>query len=260
MTIRSVCRALTVATLTCGVTAMGPIARAQDHDADDHVSNTTPKSSHHKDKDDYIDASSPKYMKHQHHDADDHQARSESDHVTLVGCFLRTTNKDHDADNVRYILANVTRGPATTVADQNCTNNGTGQLLKLKHVDDVGLNKLASGRWVELYGELGRPRDADDERGFEVDSFREVPLTPPRAALVIPVPAPPAPAVETPAPQEQAVTESPKPEATTGETPVVKKLPKTASELPLIALLGLFVLSGGLLLGVLDRRRVFGRR
>jgi hypothetical protein len=256
MTIRSVCRALTVATLTCGVTAMGPIARAQDHDADDHVSNTTPKSSHHQDKDDYIDASSPKYMKHQHHDADDEQARSEGDHVTLVGCFLRTTDKD--GDHVRYILANVTRGQATTVADQNCANEGKGQLLKLKHVDDVGLNKLASGRWVELYGELGRPRDADDERGFEVDSFREVPLTPPRAALIIP--APPAPVVETPAPQEQAVTESPKPEATTGETPVMKKLPKTASELPLIGLLGLFAVSGALLLGVLDRRRVFGRQ
>jgi LPXTG-motif cell wall-anchored protein len=50
-------------------------------------------------------------------------------------------------------------------------------------------------------------------------------------------------------------TPAPEPVATAGtETP--KKLPKTASPLPLIAMLGLFALSGGLVLGLVDRRRV----
>jgi LPXTG-motif cell wall-anchored protein len=103
--------------------------------------------------------------------------------------------------------------------------------------------------------------DADDPRKFEVKSFREVPLTPPAPSIAILIPPAPAPqaAVETPPAQKQAVTESPKPMATTGETPYEKKLPKTASELPSIALLGFFALSGGLVLGLVDRQKAFKR-
>jgi LPXTG-motif cell wall-anchored protein len=56
--------------------------------------------------------------------------------------------------------------------------------------------------------------------------------------------------VETPAEQ---------PVATAGVETPVKKLPKTASELPLIALLGLFALSGGVVLRLVDRRQALGR-
>jgi LPXTG-motif cell wall-anchored protein len=229
MTIRHVCRALTVAALTCGVSAIGAVARAHDHDP-------------------YIAKTSPKAVKatkatHEHHDSDDNK------NVILVGCFIRVT--DSDGDHLkRYVLANATPGPATTVADQNCADQGSAQLIRLRDVDDVGLDQIASGRWVEVSGELGKPRDADDMRKFELKSFREVPQTP-RVALFMPIPAP---AVETPAPEPQAHVETPEPIATTGvDTP--KKLPKTASELPLVALLGLFTLSGGLVLGLVDRRR-----
>jgi hypothetical protein len=227
MTIRYVCRALTVAALTCGVSAIGAVARAHDHH-DPYISKTSPKP-----------VKAPKAT-HQHHD----------DNVTLVGCFIRIT--DSDGDRVKhYVLANAMPGPATTVADQNCADQGSAQLIRLTDVDDVGLDQIASGRWVETTGELGKPRDADDMRKFEVKSFREVPQTP-RVAVFMPIPKAP-PAVETPAPEPQARVETPEPIATTGVEPA-KKLPK--SGLPLVALLGLFALSGGLVLGLVDRRRV----
>jgi len=244
MTIRYVSRALTVAALMCGVSAIGLVAGAHDHDP--YIAKTSPKP---------VKVKAPKAT-HEHHDNDDNK------NVILVGCFIRVT--DSDGDHLkRYILANATQGPATTVADQNCADQGGAQLIRLRHVDDVGLDQIASGRWIEASGELGKPRDADDMRKFEVKTFREVPQTPRVAVMMIPAPAappPPPPAVETPAPEPQASApvETPQPIGTSGiETP--KELPKTASELPLVALLGLFALSGGLVLGVVDRRRVFGR-
>jgi hypothetical protein len=275
MTRRSVCRALTAAALTCGVAATAPVVRAHDHQKggssprDPYIAQTSPEAIHDQDekavsgsspRDPYIAETSPKkvheHVQHVHVTSPKVAKQHESKYATLVGCFIRTT--DSDGDHATYTLADAVPGPATTVADQNCVASGTGQLLKLKHADDVGINQLASGRWVEVYGELGHPRDADDMRKFELKSFREVPLTPqPRIAILM-VPQP-APAVETPPAQEQAVTESPKPIATAGETPMEKKLPKTASELPLVALLGLFAISGGLALSALNRSRVFGR-
>jgi hypothetical protein len=233
MTIRYVCRTLTVAALTCGVSAIGAVAgpamRAHDHDHDPYIAKTSPKP----------------VKAHEHHDNDDNQ------NVTLVGCFIRVT--DSDGDHLkRYVLANATPGPATTVADQNCADQGSAQLIRLTDVDDVGLDQIASGRWVEISGELGKPRDADDMRKFELKSFREVPQTP-RVAIMM-IPAPPTVAYETPAPEPVVETPAPEPVATAGtETP--KKLPHTASPLPLIAMLGLFALSGGLALGLVDRRR-----
>jgi len=282
MTRRSVCRVLTVTALTCGVAATAPgVLRAHDHDHDsspqaiqqsspEAVQQSSPEAieqapkavSGSSPRDPYIAETSPKkvheHVQHVHVTSPKVMKQHESKYATLVGCFIRTT--DSDGDHATYTLADAVPGPATTVADQNCVASGTGQVLKLKHADDVGINQLASGRWVEVYGELGHPKDADDMRKFELRSFREVPLTPqPRIAiLMIPQPAPQAKA-ETPPEQEQAVTESPKPIATAGETPMEKKLPKTASELPLVGLLGLFAISGGLALSALNRGRVFGR-
>ena len=251
MTRRSVCRALTVTALTCGVAATAPgVVRAHDHD-DDFIHVTSPKYIKHTEvkqveETPKVEHTTPKVEKSHH--------VKESKYVTLVGCFIRTT--DSDGDHATYTLADAVPGPATTVADQNCAASGTGQLLKLKDADDVGLTQLASGRWIEVYGELGRPRDADDMRKFELRSFREVPLTPrPRIAILMV----PQPRGETPPAQEQAVTESPKPIATAGVETPREKLPKTASEMPLIGLLGLFAISGGLALSALNRRRAFGR-
>lgn len=299
MKIRHVFGVLTVTAITCGMTAGVSIVRAQDHH-DPFLANTSPEAVQqsspeavqqsspeaiqqsspeavqpvaveqtsprvetvNKDtpRDPYILKTSPKapHVKKVKQEKEAYTGLPKG-HITIVGCFYRDV--DSDGDHARYMLADAVMGPATAVADQNCTPSGGGQLIRLKDADDVGLTQVASNRWVELYGEMGSPKDADDARKFEVKSFREVPLAQrPRIAIIIP-PAPPAPqaAVETPPALEQAVTESPKPMATTGETPYERKLPKTASELPLIALLGLFALAGGLVLGLIDRQKVLGR-
>jgi hypothetical protein len=183
----------------------------------------------------------------------------EKGHVTLVGCFVRMQDPT-DTDDMRFMLADAKAGPATTVPDPNCTATG-GSFLRLTHVDKHNLNAVPSGRWVEIYGELGKIRDADDLRKFEVDSFREVPVER-RVAVYIPIPAPPVAAVETPAPEPEAKVETPQPEpvATSGtDYKIVKKLPHTASPLPLIALIGFFAFTGGLVLRLFERRRALER-
>jgi hypothetical protein len=254
---RPVFRALTVAAMTCGMTAGTSVLRAQKNH-DPYVASTSPKAIEQivvktSPKDPYIAKTSPKPQKVSHHKADYGLPKG---HITIVGCFIREV--DSDGDHAHYLLADAVMGPATTVADQSCASTGAGQLIRLKDADDVGLTQVASNRWVELFGEMGRPRDADDQRKFEVKSFREVPLTPtPRVAVVMPTPEPPKVAYETPAPEP--VVETPEPVATTGVETPARKLPHTASPLPLIALLGLFALSGGVALGLVDRRQVLGR-
>ena len=262
MKIRDVCRALTVAAMTFGVISGASVMRAQDRH-DPFIADTSPKPVEQTSPqaiepvvaetspvDPYIAETSPKPPKVEHHKDDYGLPKG---HITIVGCFYREV--DSDGDHARYMLADAHMGPATTVANQNCTPTGSGQLIRLKDVDDSGLNQVASNRWVEIFGEMGRPRDADDQRKFEVESFREVPQTPaPRVTFIVPAPAPQA-AVETPAPEPPGVTESPKPIATTGVT----KLPKTGSELPLIALLGLFALAGGVVFGFVERRHSVDR-
>jgi len=290
MKIRFVFRALTVAAMTGGLAAGTSVLWAQDHH-DPYVAGTSPKAVEqtspqpveviqqtspqavqqtspqavdqtspepvvnavgHSLPDPYIAATSPKAPKVSHHKSDFGLPKG---HITIVGCFYR--DFDSDGDSAHYLLADAKMGPATTVDSQDCVPTGNTQMIKLKDVDDAGLNQIPSNRWVEIFGEMGRPRDSDDQRKFEVESFREIPLTPRAAALIIPIPAPPV-AQETPAPE---VVETPAPEqpvATAGvETP--EKLPKTASEMPLIALIGLFALSGGVVLGFVDRRKAIGR-
>jgi hypothetical protein len=180
-------------------------------------------------------------------------------HVTLVGCFLRMADPN-DPDDERYVLANAKLGPATSVPNPNCTAMGSEPILRLSEVHEHNLDQVSTGRWMEINGELGKMRDADDLRKFEVKSFRAVPVTPPPVVLFVPIPEAPKAAVETPQPEQHV--ETPEPVATAGiETPTEKpkKLPKTASPLPLIAMLGLFAVTGGLVLGLFDRRRALGR-
>src|SRR5262245_49960804 len=140
---RFMCRALTVALLTCGAAAFAAGARAQD-------ASSLPKG-----------------------------------HVTLVGCYVLMTDPT-DPDDARYMLANARLGPATSVSDPNCTATGSDPLLKLSEVHKHGLDLVSPGRWMEISGELGKMRDADDLRKFEVKSFREVPVTP-SVAIMIPI-------------------------------------------------------------------------
>jgi LPXTG-motif cell wall-anchored protein len=276
MKIRFVYRALTVAAMTSGLAVGTSVLWAQDHH-DPFVADTSPKpveaveqtspqpveaiqqtspepvvkAVHETPRDPYIAETSPKPQKVSHHKPDFGMPKG---HITIVGCFYR--DLDSDGDHAKYLLANAKMGPATTVSNQDCVPTGDAQIIRLKDADDAGLNQVPSNRWVEIFGEMGKPKDADDQRRFEVESFREVPLAPRAAVMILPIPQAPKVAVETPAPEP--TVETPEPVATAGvETP--KELPKTASNLPLIALLGLFALSGGVVIGLVDRRQTLGR-
>src|SRR5262249_3171321 len=107
------------------------------------------------------------------------------------------------------------------------------------------------GRWVEISGKLEGGHKGPELR---VKSFRQVPVVITRTVETTrtieapPAPAPPvavAPEAPTPLPEE-------KPAATTGTVP--KKLPHTASPLPLIGLTSLMSLAGGLGLRLFRRR------
>jgi len=258
---RFVCRALSVAALTCGLTAGGSIVRAHDHDQDQdkhqrdpYVAETSPKpvKAHDEDKhqrDPYIAETSPKPVKAPKHE----DFGMPKGHITIVGCFYRET--DADGDHAKYLLADAKMGPATPVANQSCSPTGSAQLIRLREVDDVGLNQVANGRWVELYGEMGGPKDADDQRKFEVKSFKMVPLAPPPSVAIVIPRVVETPREETPHPEPAGVTETPVPTAGIETPNEPKKLPKTGSELPLVAMLGLFALSGGVVLGLVDRRQ-----
>src|SRR5262245_50568349 len=106
---------------------------------------------------------------------------------------------------------------------------------------------------------MGKARDADDQRKFEVESFRLVPLAPPPPIAYMPPPVVETPREETPHPEPAGVTETPVPTAGIETPNEPKKLPKTGSELPLVALLGLCALGGGVVLGIVDRRRKIAR-
>jgi len=170
--------------------------------------------------------------------------------VTLVGCLLN--EGEHD----RYILANTTVGPATSVPEASCSATGTGETIKLERMKKHHLNVVNVGQWVEVSGKLEK-----NQQEMHVKSVRAVPVVVPRAAEVLPIPeaprtmpAQPAPMVETPAPT------APPPIATTGvvEEKKARRLPKTASQLPLIEFVGLLALPGGLAL-LVDGRRNIGR-
>src|SRR5262245_37672742 len=128
---RFVCRALSVAALTCGMTTGASIVRADDND-DQHK------------RDPYIAETSPKPVKAPKHE----DFGLPKGRITIVGCFYRET--DSDGDHVhRYLLSDAKMGPATPVANQNCSPSGSGQLIRLREVDDAGIEQVVNDGGVE---------------------------------------------------------------------------------------------------------------
>jgi LPXTG-motif cell wall-anchored protein len=89
-----------------------------------------------------------------------------------------------------------------------------------------------------------------------VKSFSLVPVViPPKAAEVIIQQAPPT--VEAPAPAPQIAEAAPAPEPQPVPTSGVRKrLPKTATSVPLFGLIGLLSIGGGFALQLFNRRKV----
>jgi hypothetical protein len=155
--------------------------------------------------------------------------------VTAVGCFVRGGE-----DNEDYLLAHPKQGPVNSVQEETCTASGSADALKLDNTKKSGMNDSMLGHWIEINGRLEKESsdDPDNLRELDVLSFRILPIVPRRAAA-----APPAPAYQPAAPVlEQPIARAP-------EAPVVGtsgELPKTASPMPFVGLIGALFLAGGL--------------
>jgi LPXTG-motif cell wall-anchored protein len=172
----------------------------------------------------------------------------ESALVTAVGC-LQLGGKHQD----KYVLTDQTAGPATNVPEATCTPTSSAPAFRVKHDKNLGINESMLGKWIEISGRLEKEEsdDPDNLREFYARSFRMVPVLP-RTQITVIEPRPeatPPPAAQQAAVAPQAPAAEPAPEApvgTSGEAAAEKKLPRTASELPAITLIGLLSLAGSL--------------
>jgi hypothetical protein len=173
--------------------------------------------------------------------------------ATLVGCLQLQSTEEGNTKHEKYLLVQPTMGPATTVPEATCSPTGNEPMLKLEHIRKRHLDVVNVGQWIEVTGKLEKAKH-HSTREFSVSDVRAVPVAPPRIAEARPMPAPPeppaaaappiaAPPVAAPAP------EAPAPVATTG------RMPRTASPLPLTALIGFLALSVGFALRLVGRRQ-----
>jgi len=164
--------------------------------------------------------------------------------VTVAGC-LQLRDADHKD---QYILANPVPGPVDSVPDGRCSATIDERAFDLDKTHKSGMNESLLGHWVEINGRLEKETHArvDNLRELSALSFRVVPVVPPQVEVAVVEPIAPPEIQQTPAPR--AETRSETPVATTGTLP--ETLPKTASPLSGIGLLGLFTLAGGFALRV----------
>jgi hypothetical protein len=153
--------------------------------------------------------------------------------VTVVGC-LQMGGKHGD----EYVLSDLTAGPATSTEEANCASSGA-QVIRLKRTRQFGFNDSMLNRWIEITGRLEKEEsdDPNNLRELEIRSFSMVPVIPRRAEAAPSVSYQPAPAERMPEPAPQPRTE-------VGTTGVAAELPRTASGLPPVALMGLLSLAG----------------
>ena len=157
----------------------------------------------------------------------------ESAVITATGCLQRAGKER----NNHYILTNPRLGAVASVADGACDEPIDARAVELEDADDHGLNPTLVGHWIEINGRLERETSTNPNnlRELKVRSFRLVPVVPPQRAELPPAPLPPAPVAEAPAP-------APPPAAPA----IAEPLPRTASPLAMIGLLGLLSSAAGL--------------
>ena len=174
--------------------------------------------------------------------------------LIATGCLMKEMDyrKAHQA--MKGAFGGLGLGDEFVLVENGCNEVGKGPAYRLtgKHEDEL---KRLVGRRVEVTGSWDKPHDVKAAAGqrattlppeFRIASFREAPepVSPAPVAAAV-APAAPAPVAEArPAPvaaaapvSVEARNEAPAPE-----------LPKTASNLPLVGLIGLLSLAGGLAL------------
>jgi hypothetical protein len=167
--------------------------------------------------------------------------------ITVAGC-LRAGPNHGDEDG--YVLAVPRRGPIAGVPEGRCTGAIDDRAVELDHSIKRGINDSMLGRWIEVTGKLEKETsdNPDNLREMYVDSFRMVPVIPRRAEA--------APAFEAPrqaeAEQQPAETMARVEEPAVEASAAFRALPRTATALPAIGLLGLLSLGAGLVLRLRD--------
>jgi hypothetical protein len=170
--------------------------------------------------------------------------------VTVTGCFGYI-------DGPHFVLASPTMDHVTSVPSATC--QVTGPVIKLDDIKQNGLDKSMVGRYLTVTGRVGKAYDEHPNRirKLDISSAMFPPVVVPRAAEVMIVP-PPIARAEPVAPvapvAPQMAPQMERPVGTTGTHR--RKLPKTASSLPLVGLIGLMSLAGGLTLRAFGRRRL----
>ena len=155
----------------------------------------------------------------------------ESAVITVTGCLQSSTK-----DRGKYVLTSPRLGAVANVVDGSCDAPIDSRALDLDDADDRGINPTLVGRWIEISGRLERDTSTNPEnlRELSVRSFRLVPVVPQRAETA-PLPLP-QPIAEALAPPPAAVA----------PTATEQPLPRTASPVALIGLLGLLSSAAGL--------------
>ena len=163
----------------------------------------------------------------------------ESGMVTVAGCLMRG-DQVRGGDDDKFVLADLRTGPIASVPSASCSANADATAIQLDNPRKGNIDESMIGRWVEISGRLEKETSNDNIlRELDVTAARLLPVDAPRQAVA----APPEPEPEAPAIAPESSPE-PAPVATSGQA----DLPRTASPVPLMGLLGLFASAGGLVL------------
>jgi hypothetical protein len=168
--------------------------------------------------------------------------QEDSGQVTAVGCLVRGSSV-RGGQKDKYVLARVRKGPVASVPEATCTTDAGADALTIDNPEKAKITDAMLGRWVEIGGRLEREtsKDPDDLRELDVATFKLVPV------VIPPKPTPQPAAV--PVAESRPAPRAPEPTpavAMTGAAP--KSLPKTASPVPAIGLVGLLSLTAGFML------------
>ena len=168
--------------------------------------------------------------------------QNQSGQVTAVGCLVRG-DAVRGGKKDKYTLARPRRGPVASVPEANCTVEPGADALTLDNPEKANMTDAMLGHWVEIGGRLESETDKDPDNLRELDvlTAKLVPVVIPRPAAQ-PAPAEPAPRAE-PRPTPTPTPQAPMPPPPAPEAP--KKLPKTASPVPAMGLVGLLSLAVG---------------
>ena len=168
--------------------------------------------------------------------------------ITLVGCFM-PGGKHHS----KFVLAKPVVGSVESVPDGTCAPSVDETAVELKDTAARHLGVGMLNHVIEVTGRLEKLEghtDLKDLREVHVRSFRPVPVVVPAVAAA---PSAPAPYLSQPQAAIPPLPTEDRPVATSGTVPA--ELPKTASSLPLFALISLLSLSAALSLNLVGRRR-----